>query len=68
MAKNKKEYKFYACYKNSKGSGACGHGRDTCEEAYRDIQRYHVYVQNDIIFIGVIKCKDDAPLSHIQNL
>ena len=63
-----KKYKYYACYKNSKNGGTVLAGRDTIEEAYKDLKRLECYVQNDLIFIGVIKCAGDNPLSHICHL
>lgn len=71
MAQNagkKKEWRFYACYKNSHNGGVILDERETCEEAYNDLKRLSCYVQNDLIFIGVVKCKDKDPLSHIKNI
>ena len=65
---SKKKYKYYACYKNSKCGGTILTGRDTIEEAYKDLKRLECYLQNDIIFIGVIKSADSNPLSHICHL
>ncbi len=67
IAKNK-GYKYYACYKNGHNGGAICHARDSCEEAYKDLKRFEIYVQNDLIFIGVVKCKDGRPLDHIQDI
>ena len=64
----KKEWKFYACYKNGHNGGAYLEARDTCEEAYNDLKRFSCYIQNDLIFIGVIKTKDGSPLRHITNI
>ena len=64
----KKGWRFYACYKNSHNGGTILSARDTCEEAWNDLKRLSCYVQNDLIFIGVVKCKDEDPLSHIKNI
>ena len=64
----KKEWKFYACYKNGHNGGGYSEARDTCEEAYNDLKRFNCYIQNDLIFIGVIKTKDGSPLKHITNI
>jgi hypothetical protein len=66
--KKKKEYKFYACYKDAHNGGVFCRGRDSCEEAFNDLQKLKMYVQNDLIFIGVIKCKDERPLKHILDI
>lgn len=64
-----KDYKFYACYKNSHNGGIVCEGRNNMEQASKDlIKLINTYVQNDLIFIGVIKCKDGNPLNHIYCL
>jgi hypothetical protein len=63
-----KNYKYYACYKNSRGGGTILEGRDTCEEAWKALKSLAPYVTNDTIFIGVIKSRGNNPLSHICHL
>lgn len=63
---SKKSYKYYACYKNSRNGGCYLEGRDNMEVAYRDLKRLEIYVTNDLIFIGVIKCKEgENPLEKV---
>ena len=63
-----KNYKYYACYKNSRGGGTILEGRDTCEEAWKALKSLAPYVTNDTIFIGVIKSRSNNPLRHICHL
>lgn len=64
----KKGYKYYPCYKDSSGNCTILAGRDSCEEAYKDLKDLEPYVNNDLVFIGVIKSRDVNPLSHICHL
>lgn len=67
MAKNK--YLFYACFKNGHNGGVYCDGRKTAQEAEKDlIKLMNGYLTNDCIFMGIIKCSDSAPLSHIYAL
>lgn len=60
--------KYYACCRNGY-DGLVLDGRNTCKEAYADLQKMLTqYVCDDLIFIGVIKCDDNDPLSHIIDL
>lgn len=63
---SKKGYKYYACYKSSHNGGCCLEARNNMEVAYRDLKRLEVYANNDLIFIGVVKCKEgENPLEKI---
>lgn len=66
MTKNKK-YRCYACYKNSRGDGECIE-KDSMTEAYAALKQFECYFQDDLIFIGVIKCAGNNPLGHICHL
>ena len=50
MTKNKK-YRYYACYKNSRGDGECIE-KDSMTEAYAALKQFECYFQDDLIFIG----------------
>ena len=64
-----KQYLFYACYKNSRNGGMYCEGKRTMYEALNDLQGLiRKYANNDIIYIGVIKCADGNPLGHIYSL
>ena len=59
---------YYACCRNNYDSLVL-EGRKTCKEAYEDLKRMlGQYVCDELVFIGVIKCADDDPLSHIDDL
>ena len=51
-----KQYKYYACCKDMSGNGVTGAGKDTVEEAYKDLEELKGHTTNGMIFIGVIKC------------
>lgn len=39
------------------------------KDAYRDLKELELYVNNDLIFIGVIKCKEDEnPLGKVYDI
>lgn len=64
-----KKYLFYACYKNGHNGGMCCEGKKTMHEALNDLQGLiRTYANNDMIYIGVIKCADGNPLGHIYSL
>lgn len=63
-----RRYMYYACFKNGHNGGHVGDARKSCELAYEDLKRLEGYVRNDLIYFGVIKCKDDNPLSHIKDI
>lgn len=63
-----KGYRYYACYKNGHNGGVILNERNNMKDAYDDLKRLNPYVQNDLIFIGVIKCKDGNPLNHIKDI
>lgn len=43
--------------------------RNNMKDAYRDLKSLEQYVSNDLIFIGVIKCKEDEnPLDKVYNI
>lgn len=58
-----KEYKYYACYKDSHGNG-----ENIEKERYAALKQFECYLQEDIVFLGVIKCTGNNPLSHICHL
>lgn len=60
-----KQYKYYACCKDSSGNGVTCAGRDTASEAYNDLEELKKHA--DMIFVGVIKCAGN-PLGHICHL
>ena len=60
-----KQYKYYACCKDMSGNGVTCAGKDTVEEAYKDLEELKEH--GDLIFIGVIKCAGN-PLGHICHL
>ena len=62
-----KEYKYYACYKDSHGNGEYIE-KESMEEAYAALKQFECYLQEDIVFLGVIKCTGNNPLSHICHL
>lgn len=64
----KKFYQYYACCKNSRSGGIVLKGRESCEGAYKDLKQLETYIQNDLIYVGVIKCKDGKPLNHIKDI
>ena len=67
MAKNK--YLFYACYKNGHNGGVSYDGKTTAQAAKNDLLKLiNLYLTNDIVFMGIVKCSDGNPLNHIQNL
>ena len=69
MTKAKNKHKFYACYKNCNNSGLICDGRQSAEEAESDLLMIlHNYLTDNIIFIGIVKCKDGRPLDHIHSL
>lgn len=64
MSKN--GYKYYACYKNTHNGGCYLEARHNMSVAYRDLKRLETYVNNDLIFIGVVKCKEgENPLEKV---
>lgn len=67
---SKSKYKYYACCKYGNNGGMFLDGRNSCERAYDDLKRIsnRVRICNDMIFIGVIKCKDGNPLNHIIDI
>lgn len=65
----KKKYLFYACYKNGHNGGLHYTGKKSIVEAVVDLyELLKMYLTNDIVFIGIVKCSDGKPLNHIQNL
>lgn len=62
-----KQYKYYACCKDAYGNSITYIGKDTIEEAYKNLEELKKDIGNDIIFIGVIKCAGN-PLGHICHL
>ena len=62
-----KEYKYYACYKDSHGNGEYIE-KDSIAEAYKALKQFECYIQNDLIFVGVIKCTGNNSLGHICHL
>lgn len=60
-----KQYKYYACCKDMSGNGVTCAGKDTVEEAYKDLEELKEH--DDLIFIGMIKCTGN-PLGHICHL
>lgn len=66
MTKNK-NYKYYACYKDSHGNREYIE-KDNITDAYKALKQFECYIQNDLIFIGVIKCAGNNPLGHICHL
>lgn len=64
-----KGYKYYACCKYGHGGGIICEATPTMQEAANDlIKLLDRYATNDLIFAGVIKCKDGDPLGHIYTL
>lgn len=63
-----KGYKYYACLKYGDNGGLVLEARNSCREAYVDLKRLEKYTTNDIIFIGVIKCKDSNPFKRILDI
>ena len=60
--------RYYACCRNNY-DGLVLDGRKTCKEAYADLERMlKQYICDELVFIGVIKCSDNDPLSHIDDL
>lgn len=65
----KKGYKYRACCKNGHNGGMYLDARNNMKDAYRDLKSLEQYVSNDLIFIGVIKCKEDEnPLDKVYNI
>lgn len=60
-----RQYKYYACCKDTSGNGVTCVGRDTAAEAYKDLEELKTHA--GIIFIGVIRCAGN-PLGHICHL
>lgn len=64
-----KGYRFYACYKKGNNCGVVCEPRTNIEQATKDlIELIKLHTQNDLIFIGVVKCNDNSPLDHIYSL
>lgn len=67
MAKNK--YKYYACLKDGHNGGLVCDGRDSAQAAGGDLlELVRKYLNNDIVFMGIIKCADGRPFHRIKDL
>lgn len=62
-----KEYKYYACYKDSHGNREYIE-KENMTEAYAALKQFECYLQEDLTFLGVIKCTGNNPLGHICHL
>lgn len=67
MAKNK--YKYYACLKDGHNGGLICDGRASAQAAEDDLlELVRKYLNNDIVFMGIIKCADGRPFDRIKDL
>ena len=65
----KKKYSYYACYKNSKGGGATIGPKDNAADLKNAlVHLMEHYMNNEAVFVGIIKCSDGNPLSKIYDL
>ena len=68
---SKKNYKYVPCVKYSDNSGWMGDKFSTMQKAWNYLiehkKKYNI--SNDVVFIGIIKCKkDESPLTQIVDI